>query len=281
MPRPRTTPRRFGSSARWAPTTTRAGCYLRLADILHPPGRSRSGDRRGAPRHRDQRGDRHPRASQCSPGSSWPTSRGGPAISPSPAGCATTALARIAAMPDRASDAGPRDVAVALALAAKHQLVDGEIDQARERLALAYDAAVGTRDMPIIALVGVVAARFAEHDGDPIGGRRASSARRLGYAAPTTPPNPTSPSSRRGCARNSATRIMPRPTNGAAHSTGRTRSNASARARFRCGARRREGPAGRRPATVRPSNRASRSGWTRSHRWSSARGRCRPGARSG
>jgi hypothetical protein len=67
---------------------------------------------------------------------------------------------------------------MALAVAAKHQLLDGEIDQARERIGRAWESAVGTRDMPIVANVGVTTALFAEHDRDPVG-----SAERLGAAA--------------------------------------------------------------------------------------------------
>jgi predicted ATPase/DNA-binding SARP family transcriptional activator len=87
------------------------------------------------------------------------------------------ALARLKTMPT-AHPLQAHGLAVALAIAAKHQLQDGEVDEARERVANAFDAAVGTRDMPIVASVGVVAAMLDVHDGDPM-----SAAERLGAAA--------------------------------------------------------------------------------------------------
>jgi predicted ATPase/DNA-binding SARP family transcriptional activator len=51
--------------------------------------------------------------------------------------------------------------ALMLAVAAKQDLVDGQIDIARQRLAEAYQAALGTRDMPVIAIVGLAVADLA------------------------------------------------------------------------------------------------------------------------
>jgi predicted ATPase/DNA-binding SARP family transcriptional activator len=51
--------------------------------------------------------------------------------------------------------------ALMLAVAAKQDLVDGQIDIARQRLGEAYQAALGTRDMPVIAIVGLAVADLA------------------------------------------------------------------------------------------------------------------------
>jgi hypothetical protein len=65
-----------------------------------------------------------------------------------------------------------------MTVAAKHELFGGEVETARDHIVRAYEAALGTRDMPVVASVGVTAALFAEHDGDPV-----AAAERLGAAA--------------------------------------------------------------------------------------------------
>jgi tetratricopeptide (TPR) repeat protein len=87
------------------------------------------------------------------------------------------ALARLAAMPP-AHPLQSHGVALTMTVAARHELFEGEIEPAREHIDLAYAAAIGTRDMPIVAVVGVTAALFAEHNGD-----RVAAAERLGAAA--------------------------------------------------------------------------------------------------
>jgi predicted ATPase/DNA-binding SARP family transcriptional activator len=87
------------------------------------------------------------------------------------------ALARLESMP-AAHPMHGHGLAIALAVAAKHQILDGEFDEARERIARAYDVALGTRDMPIVASVAVTTALLAEHDG-----AAADAAERLGAAA--------------------------------------------------------------------------------------------------
>lgn len=75
------------------------------------------------------------------------------------------ALDRIATMPP-AHPLQSHGLALAMTVAARHALLDGEIDSAREHVVRAYDAALGTRDMPIVASVGVTTALFAEHHDD-------------------------------------------------------------------------------------------------------------------
>jgi predicted ATPase len=87
------------------------------------------------------------------------------------------ALHRLTTMP-AAHPLQSHGIAVTLAIAAKHHMLDDEMDDARESLARAYAAAVGTQDMPIIAIVGVVGALVAERDGAV-----ADAAQRLGAAA--------------------------------------------------------------------------------------------------
>jgi ATP/maltotriose-dependent transcriptional regulator MalT len=58
--------------------------------------------------------------------------------------------------------------ALILAIAARLDLVDDQIDVARQGLARAYEAAVGTKDMPIVASVGVVVAELAQRTGRPL-----------------------------------------------------------------------------------------------------------------
>ncbi|MGH8962329.1 MAG: BTAD domain-containing putative transcriptional regulator [Jatrophihabitantaceae bacterium] len=87
------------------------------------------------------------------------------------------ALARLQAMPPT-HPMQAHGMALTLAIAARHEILDGEITAARARLDTAFAAAVGTRDMPIIAGVGVVVALLAAHDGDP-----ARAAETLGAAA--------------------------------------------------------------------------------------------------
>jgi predicted ATPase len=87
------------------------------------------------------------------------------------------ALERLTAMP-AAHPVQSHGIAVTLAIVAKHHVLDDEMDEARESLARGFAAAVGTRDMPIVASVGVVAALIADRDGDAVG-----AAQRLGAAA--------------------------------------------------------------------------------------------------
>jgi len=51
--------------------------------------------------------------------------------------------------------------ALMFAVAAKQDVLDGQIDVARERLDAAYQAALGTKDMPIVALTGLAVADLA------------------------------------------------------------------------------------------------------------------------
>jgi predicted ATPase/DNA-binding SARP family transcriptional activator len=68
--------------------------------------------------------------------------------------------------------------ALMLAIAGKQDLADGDRDRARERLQAAYEAALGTKDMPIVASVGVAVADLAAS-----GGRAVDAAQMLGAAA--------------------------------------------------------------------------------------------------
>ncbi len=68
--------------------------------------------------------------------------------------------------------------ALMLAIAGKQDLADGRPDRARERLRSAYEAALGTRDMPIVAAVGVGVADLAASDGHAL-----DAAEMLGAAA--------------------------------------------------------------------------------------------------
>jgi predicted ATPase/DNA-binding SARP family transcriptional activator len=87
------------------------------------------------------------------------------------------ALARLAAMPPT-HPLQSHGVALTMTVAAKHELYDGEVEPAREHIELAYAAALGTRDMPIVAMVGVTTALFVEQGGDSV-----AAAERLGAAA--------------------------------------------------------------------------------------------------
>jgi ATP/maltotriose-dependent transcriptional regulator MalT len=51
--------------------------------------------------------------------------------------------------------------ALMLSIAAKQDVADGMLDAAREHIGAAYEAALGTKDMPIVASVGVAAADLA------------------------------------------------------------------------------------------------------------------------
>jgi ATP/maltotriose-dependent transcriptional regulator MalT len=51
--------------------------------------------------------------------------------------------------------------ALMLAVAAKQDLIDDRLDVARQRLDTAYESAIGTKDMPIVALVGLAVADLA------------------------------------------------------------------------------------------------------------------------
>jgi predicted ATPase/DNA-binding SARP family transcriptional activator len=68
--------------------------------------------------------------------------------------------------------------ALMLSIAGKQDLADGHPERARECLRSAYEAALGTKDMPIVAAVGVGIADLAAFDG-----RAADSAQMLGAAA--------------------------------------------------------------------------------------------------
>src|SRR5215475_4904332 len=68
--------------------------------------------------------------------------------------------------------------ALMLAVAGKQELADGNPDRAREHLQPAYEAALGTKDMPILAAVGVAVADLALSDGHV-----ADAAQMLGAAA--------------------------------------------------------------------------------------------------
>jgi hypothetical protein len=68
--------------------------------------------------------------------------------------------------------------ALMLSIAGKQDLADGDPDGARERLRSAYEAALGTMDMPIVAAVGVAVADLAVCDG-----RALDAAQILGAAA--------------------------------------------------------------------------------------------------
>jgi hypothetical protein len=80
-------------------------------------------------------------------------------------------------------------VAVTLAIMARHDLLDGEYERAAERLAEAHRAALGTKDMPIIAAVGTVGAIAAHAVGDPVDAavRLGAAARLRGSGDPTHP----------------------------------------------------------------------------------------------
>ncbi|HEY7049884.1 MAG TPA: BTAD domain-containing putative transcriptional regulator [Jatrophihabitantaceae bacterium] len=51
--------------------------------------------------------------------------------------------------------------ALMLAVAAKQDVIDDQLDVARQRLGVAYAAAIGTKDMPIVAVVGLAVADLA------------------------------------------------------------------------------------------------------------------------
>jgi predicted ATPase/DNA-binding SARP family transcriptional activator len=68
--------------------------------------------------------------------------------------------------------------ALMLSIAGKHDLADGDADRARDRLRSAYEAALGTKDMPILAAVGVAVADLAAADGHAV-----EAAQALGAAA--------------------------------------------------------------------------------------------------
>jgi predicted ATPase/DNA-binding SARP family transcriptional activator len=84
---------------------------------------------------------------------------------------------RLAAMP-ASHPMQNHGLAVTLAVAAKHHLLDGELNQADQTLARSYETALETRDMPIVATVGSVTAMRAARAGAP-----ADAAERLGAAA--------------------------------------------------------------------------------------------------
>ncbi|HEY3714205.1 MAG TPA: BTAD domain-containing putative transcriptional regulator [Jatrophihabitantaceae bacterium] len=55
--------------------------------------------------------------------------------------------------------------ALMMAVAAKQDVLDNQIDVARERLGHSYQAALGTKDMPVVALVGLAVADLAQATG--------------------------------------------------------------------------------------------------------------------
>jgi predicted ATPase/DNA-binding SARP family transcriptional activator len=87
------------------------------------------------------------------------------------------AMARAAAMP-RGHPALGHLRAILLAVGARVAFEDGELAEARDRAAESFTAAVGTRDMPVIASVGVTLAELAARSGEP-----AAAAMMLGAAA--------------------------------------------------------------------------------------------------
>jgi len=80
-------------------------------------------------------------------------------------------------------------LAMAFAIAARHALLDGDVVQARQHLLVAADAALGTKDQPIMATVTVVGAAFAQHDGNAaVAAQLLGAAHQLrGAADPTHP----------------------------------------------------------------------------------------------
>jgi predicted ATPase/DNA-binding SARP family transcriptional activator len=98
------------------------------------------------------------------------------------------ALERLRTMP-RGHPMQGHGLAMTLAIVAKHELIDGDVELARERLIEAYETALGTRDMPIVAAVGVVGAQLAAHDGDDVRAARClgAAARLRGADDPTGP----------------------------------------------------------------------------------------------
>ncbi len=102
------------------------------------------------------------------------------------------ALARMAALPP-AHPLASHGLAMTLAAAAKLDLADGAVADARERLADAYRTALRTKDMPVVAGVGVVVAQLAWAQRRPIDGAEV-----LGAAAQLRgSPDPTHPDIRR------------------------------------------------------------------------------------
>jgi ATP/maltotriose-dependent transcriptional regulator MalT len=86
-------------------------------------------------------------------------------------------LDRIAAMPQM-HPMTSHGLAVGLAIAARHYLLDGDLGESGRYLERSYEKALGTRDMPIIATVGAISAVRAE-----VLGRPEDAAERLGAAA--------------------------------------------------------------------------------------------------
>jgi predicted ATPase/DNA-binding SARP family transcriptional activator/tetratricopeptide (TPR) repeat protein len=84
---------------------------------------------------------------------------------------------RLRAMPD-SHPMQSHGLAVTLGLSAKHHFLDGEADEGERYLATAYETALATRDMPIVAAVGSVTALRAVLAGDPV-----DAAQRLGASA--------------------------------------------------------------------------------------------------
>jgi predicted ATPase/DNA-binding SARP family transcriptional activator len=84
---------------------------------------------------------------------------------------------RLAAMP-ASHPLQNHGLAITLAVAAKHHLLDGDLEQGDRSLARAYETALETRDMPIVAAAGCVTAMRAVLAGDPV-----DAAERLGAAA--------------------------------------------------------------------------------------------------
>ena len=73
-------------------------------------------------------------------------------------------LERIQTMPEILSGRA-HGVAITLSVAAKIDMVSGDLDAARPRLAEAYQYGIATHDMPILAMVGTTVAQLAIEDG--------------------------------------------------------------------------------------------------------------------
>jgi tetratricopeptide (TPR) repeat protein len=76
-------------------------------------------------------------------------------------------LERVEARPPRHPLQG-HGLAVTLAIAARHALLDGDVHGARSQLDRAFATAIATRDMPIVAAVGVVVAWLAAETRRPV-----------------------------------------------------------------------------------------------------------------
>jgi tetratricopeptide (TPR) repeat protein len=78
------------------------------------------------------------------------------------------AMRRVASMPDGHPAQGHLR-AILLAIGARISFEDGDLEAARQLGREAFDSALGTRDMPIVAAVGVTLAEIVTAAGDPAG----------------------------------------------------------------------------------------------------------------